>query len=55
MAFRTAPSTGDGTVSRTRLGGTGRSLTILATIACTVAPANGGSPVNISYVTAPSA
>src|SRR3982750_3132071 len=53
-AVSTARSTARGTVSRTAVGAVGRSVSTLATIACTVDPLNGGSPVSISYVTAPS-
>ena len=51
----TAASTPGGTVSRSTDGATGRSLMTRATIACTEPPENGGSPVSISYMTAPSA
>ena len=44
----TAASTCCGTVSRTMEMGRGRSLRTFATIACTVAPVNGASPVSIS-------
>ena len=54
-ALRTVLSTCGGTVSRTARGGVGRSVITLATMACTVEPVNGGSPVSISYSTAPSA
>jgi len=54
-AFSTAASTLGVTVSRTALGAIGFSVSTFATIDCTVAPLNGGSPVSISYVTAPSA
>ena len=54
-AASTARSTCTGTVSRTLRGDTGRSVSTRATIACTLEPVNGGSPVSISYVTAPSA
>jgi hypothetical protein len=54
-AVITAASTCAGTVSRVVRIGVGLSVSTLATIACTVLPVNGGSPVSISYVTAPSA
>jgi len=41
-------------VSRIAVGAVGRSVSTLATIACTVDPPKGGSPTSISYVTAPS-
>jgi hypothetical protein len=47
-ARRMHASTWGGMVSRTMRGGAGRSLITLATIACTVAPVNGGAPVSIS-------
>ena len=51
----TAASTCAGTVSRVVRIGVGLSVSTLATMACTVLPVKGGSPVSISYVTAPSA
>ncbi len=47
-AVSTACSTWTGTVSRNVRSGVGRSLSTLATIACTLDPVNGGSPVSIS-------
>ena len=40
-------------VSRTVRGDIGRSVITFAMIACALAPVNGGSPVSISYSTAP--
>ena len=54
-AVSTAASTCGGIVLRISVGRSGSALITFATIACTVAPVNGGSPVSISYVTAPSA
>jgi hypothetical protein len=49
----TAASMCSGTVSRVKRMVCGRSCRTLAMIACTVLPACGGSPVSISYATAP--
>jgi len=54
-ARSTAFSTPGVTVSRTARSDGGFSDSTRATMACTVAPVNGGSPVSISNVTAPSA
>ena len=54
-AFSTAPSTFGGIVLRVSVSACGSALNTFATIACTVAPVKGGSPVSISYATAPSA
>ena len=54
-AVSTAASTCGGTVRRCVVSGLGASVIIRATIAWAVAPVNGGSPVSISYATAPSA
>ncbi len=47
-------STAAGTEGRTRRTDGGSPAIILATIVCAVAPVKGGSPVSISYSTAPS-
>ena len=54
-AVSTAVSTCGGMVWRCGRSGRGLSVTTRATIACAVEPVNGGSPVSISYSTAPSA
>src|SRR5687768_15379260 len=54
-AVSTAASTPGGIVFRTSVGRSGSALTTFATIAWIELPVNGGSPVSISYVTAPSA
>ena len=54
-AVRIAASAAGGIVSRSARGVMGRSVSTLATIVWTVGPVNGGSPTNISYVTAPNA
>src|SRR5436190_16273809 len=55
IAVSTASCTCSGIVPRRVIGSTGDSVMTFATIACAVGPVNGGSPVSISYVTAPSA
>src|SRR5690348_16595866 len=52
-AVSTAYSTAGGTVSRSVDTAVGLSLMTFATTACTLDPVNGGSPVSISFVTAP--
>lgn len=54
-AFATAPATCAGTDFRCAVSSFGTSVMTLATIACALGPVNGGSPINISYVTTPSA
>ena len=54
-ALSTAASTCGGMVWRCGIIGRGLSVTTRATTACAVLPVNGGSPVSISYSTAPSA
>src|SRR5687768_4628640 len=54
-AVSTAASTPGGIVFRTSVGRSGSALTTFATIAWIELPVNGGSPVSISYVTAPNA